>query len=325
MKAVVLSKYGSPDVLQILEIDTPIPKDNEVKVKIIAASLNASDFEISRGFFITRLAGGIRKPRNTRLGCDFAGRVESVGNGVTQFKPGDEVYADLMYHKPGYGALAEYVCVSEKSLRMKPQSMTFEEAATIGQAGVLALQGIRGETPPQPGQKVLINGAGGGTGTFAIQIAKYYGAEVTAVDLPHKFDMMLSLGADHVIDYTQEDFTRNKNNYDLILDVIARKSAFAYKRALKPGGSYRMVGGSSWKIFSVLILGFLISRFSSKKIGLMMGMPNKKEDMEFLTELYEAKKVMPIIDKKYSLDEAAEALKYLEDGHAIGKLIISME
>lgn len=326
MKAIVLDKYGSPhDVFQLKEVDTPVPKENEVKIKIKSASLNATDFEIARGNFFARITSGIRKPSNMRMGCDFAGQVESVGEDVTQFKPGDAVYADLMYQKPSYGALAEYVCVPEIRLRMKPESMTFDEAATIGQAGVLALQGIRGKTPPQPGQKVLINGAGGGVGTFAIQIAKYYGTEVTAVDTAQKFDMMRSLGADHVIDYTQEDFTKNKKQYDLILDQIARKSVFAYRRALKPNGKYRMVGGSTRRIFGALIMGSITSLFSSKKVGIMMGRPNDKDDMEFLTELFEAKKVIPIIDKKFPLKEVPEAVKYLEDGLAIGKLIISME
>ncbi|MHA2031682.1 MAG: NAD(P)-dependent alcohol dehydrogenase [Candidatus Kariarchaeaceae archaeon] len=325
MKAIVLNRYGSPDVLELKEVDTPIPKENEVKVKIISASLNATDFEIVRGNFFVRITSGLRKPSNMRLGCDFAGQVESVGENVTQFKEGDAVYADLMYQKPSYGAFAEYVCVPEKRLRMKPATMTFDEAATIGQAGVLALQGIRGKTPPNPGQHVLINGAGGGVGTFAIQIAKFYDTEVTAVDAPQKFDMMRSLGADHVIDYTQEDFTKNKKQYDLILDAIARKSVYAYRRALNPNGNYRMVGGTTRRIFGALFFGSLTSRFSSKKVGIMMGRPNNKEDMEFLTELFEAKKVKPIIDKKYSLQEVTEALKYLENGYAIGKVVISME
>ncbi|MHA2030633.1 MAG: NAD(P)-dependent alcohol dehydrogenase [Candidatus Kariarchaeaceae archaeon] len=325
MKAISFPKYGSPNNIRLKEMDTPIPNDDEVRVKIVAASLNATDFEIVRGNFFVRLSGGFRKPSIKILGCDFAGQVESVGKNVTQFKLGDEVYADLMYQAKPYGALAEYVCIPEKSLRMKPISLTFEEAATIPQAGVLALQGIRGKTPPHPGQEVLINGAGGGVGTFAIQIAKYYGAEVTAVDNASKSDMMRSIGADHIIDYTKEDFTKTKKQYDLILDVVAKRSVFAYRRALKPRGIYRMVGGTTGKIFQILILGSLISRFSSKKVGIMMGKPNMKEDMEFLTELYETKNVVPIIDKTYSLNEVAEALLYLENGHAQGKLVITME
>ncbi|MCE7734823.1 MAG: NAD(P)-dependent alcohol dehydrogenase [Candidatus Heimdallarchaeota archaeon] len=325
MKAIVLVKYGSPVELEFKEVETPNPQDDEVKVKIVSASVNATDFEIMRGNFFVRISRGLRNPRNITLGCDFAGRVESVGKNVTQFKSGDEVHADLMYQKPSYGAFAEYVCIPEKRLRMKPATMTFDEASTIPQAGVLALQGIKGKTPPTPGQEVLINGAGGGVGTFAIQIAKYYGAEVTAVDNAIKFEMMQSLGADHVIDYTQEDFTKNNKQYDLILDVIARKSVNAYRRSLNPNGSYRMVGGTTRRIFGTLIFGSLLSLISSKKIGLMMGRPNDKEDMEFLTELFEAKKVIPVIDKKYSLNGVPEAIKYLEDGHAIGKIIISME
>ncbi|MFV2013797.1 MAG: NAD(P)-dependent alcohol dehydrogenase [Candidatus Heimdallarchaeota archaeon] len=325
MKAIVLSVYGSPDMLQFKEVEEPIPEDNEIKVKIISASVNATDFEMVKGNFFVRITSGIRRPSNPRLGCDFAGRVESIGKNVTQFKHGDVVYADLMYQPRPYGAFAEYVCIPENSLRIKPESMTFEEAATIGQAGVLALQGIRGKNPPDPSQHVLINGAGGGVGTFAIQIAKYYGAEVTAVDTANKFDMMRSLGADHVMDYTKTDFTKNKKQYDLILDVIARKSVYAYRRALKPNGKYRMVGGTTRRIFGTLIFGSLTSLFSNKKVGIMMGRPNKKEDMEFLTELFEAKKVVPIIDKKYSLKEVPDAIRYLEDGQAIGKLVISME
>lgn len=325
MKAIVFSKYGSPESLRLEEVASPIPQDDEVKVKIISASVNATDFELVGGNFFARISSGIRRPRHSRLGCDFAGRVESVGKDVNQFKPGDAVYADLMYQPRSYGAFAEYVCIPEKSLRIKPVSMNFDEAATIGQAGVLALQGIRGKNPPSSGQHVLINGAGGGVGTFAIQIAKYYGAEVTVVDTVSKFEMMRSLGANHVIDYTKEDFTKNKIQYDLILDVIARKSANAYRRALKPNGSYRMVGGTTRRIFGTLILGSLISLFSSKKIGLMIGRPNNKEDMEFLTELFEAKKVVPIIDNKYSLNEVPDAIRYLQDGHAIGKIVISME
>ncbi|MHA2274946.1 MAG: NAD(P)-dependent alcohol dehydrogenase [Candidatus Kariarchaeaceae archaeon] len=325
MKAIGFPKYGSLNNIQLKEVNTPIPNDDEVRVKIVAASLNATDFEIVGGNFFVRLSGGFRKPSIKILGCDFAGRVESVGKNVTQFKLGDEVYADLMYQAKPYGALAEYVCIPEKSLRMKPISMTFEEAATIPQAGVLALQGIRGKSRPKPGQEVLINGAGGGVGTFAIQIAKYFGAEVTAVDNASKSDMMRSIGADHIIDYTKEDFTKTKKQYDLILDVIAKRSVFAYRRALKPGGSYRMVGGTTGKIFQILILGTLISRFSSKKVGVLMGKPNMKEDMEILTELYETKNVVPIIDKTYSLNEVAEALLYLENGHAQGKLVITME
>ncbi|MFX1513235.1 MAG: NAD(P)-dependent alcohol dehydrogenase [Promethearchaeota archaeon] len=325
MKAIICLKYGSPDVLQLKEIVSPIPNDNEVKVKIISASINASDLEIVRGNFIVRLSGGLRKPKHKILGCDFAGQVVSIGKNVKHFKEGDEVYADLMYQARPYGAFAEYVCIPEKSLQMKPPNMTFEEASTIQQAGVLTLQGTRGKTPLQPGQEVLINGGGGGVGTFAIQIAKYYGAEVTAVDNAGKLDMMRSLGADHVIDYTQEDFTKNKKQYDLILDVVGKRSVSAIRRVLKPTGIYRMVGGTTGRIFQILFLGSLISRFSSKKVGIFIGRPGKKEDMAFLEELFEAKKVVPFIDRTYSLNEVAKALQYLEDRYVQGKLVIKME
>jgi NADPH:quinone reductase-like Zn-dependent oxidoreductase len=325
MKAIVCPKYGPPDVLQLQEVDLPTPKDDEVRVKIVAASLNKTDIEIVRGWFFVRLSGGLRKPSVKILGCDFAGRVESIGKAVTQFQPGDEVYADLMYQTPSYGAFAEYVCIPEKRLRMKPANMSFEEAATIPQAGVLALQGIKGKTPPSPGQQVLINGAGGGVGTFAIQIAKYYGTEVTAVDTAAKFEMMRSIGADHVIDYTKEDFTKQGQHYDLILDVVAKKSVFSYRRTLRPRGQYRAVGGSTGRIFQLLFLGSIISRLSSKKIGLLLGNPNKKDDMDFLAKLFETKKVVPIIEKTYPLNEVAAALRHLEEGHVRGKLVIKME
>lgn len=325
MKAIVCPKYGPPDVLQLKEVDLPTPKADEVRVKILAASLNKTDIEIVRGWFFVRLSGGIRKPSVKILGCDFSGRVESIGKDVTQFKTGDEVYADLMYQTPSYGAFAEYVCIPEKRLRMKPANMSFKEAATIPQAAVLAIQGIKGKTPPKPGHKVLINGAAGGVGTFAIQIAKYYGTEVTAVDSAEKFDLMRSIGADYVIDYTKEDFSKQGKQYDLILDVIATKSVFAYRRALRFKGEYRAVGGSTGRIFQILVLGSLLSRFSSKKIGLLLGKPNNKEDMEFLAELFETKKVVPIIEKTYPLNEVADALRYLEEGHVRGKLVIEME
>jgi len=270
------------------------------------------------------MSTGLRNPSNPRLGCDFSGVVESTGNDVTLFKEGNEVYADLMYQKKAYGAFAEYVCVPEPRLRMKPTSMSFDEAATIPQAGVLAVQGIKGKPPPETGQQVLINGAGGGVGTFAIQLAKYFGAEVTAVDNGDKLGFMRDVGADHTIDYTKEDYSKGKSKYDLILDVIAKRSVRVYRRALKSGGKYRMVGGSLGQIAQVGF-GMLVSKFSSKKVGIMLGAPNKKEDMEFLSELYKAKKVVPVIDRRYSLEEVPQALEYLGTGYAKGKLVINMD
>ncbi len=322
MKVVVCPKYGSPDVVQLKEVEKPTPKDNEVLVKVVAASVNATDLEIVRGYFFVRLAGP-RKPSFRILGCDLAGLVEVVGRNVKQFQRGDEIYMDMS--ALGYGAFAEYVCVPEKSLRLKPASMTFEEAATIPQAAVLALQGIRGKRQIQPGQKVLVNGAGGGVGTFAVQIAKSFGAEVTGVDNTRKLDLMRSIGADHVIDYTQEDFTKKRQRYDLILDVVGYRSIFAFRRILRPKGIYAMVGGSTARIFQAMLLGPLISIIERKKIGIMLGRPNKREDMDFLKEQFEAGKVVPVIDRCYPLSEVAEALRYLEKRQTLGKLVITME
>ena len=322
MKAIVCTKYGPPEVLQLQEIEKPTPKDNEVLVKVHAASLNAADLEYLRGSLISRLTGPL-KPKHKILGSDIAGRVEAVGRNVKQFQPGDEIFGDLF--ECGFGAFAEYVCVPEKVLALKPASMTFEEAATYPHAAIVALQGLRGKRQIQPGQKVLINGAGGGMGTFAVQIAKSFGAEVTGVDSTRKLDMLRSIGADHVIDYTQEDYTKSGQRYDLILDVAAHRSIFESKRALSPKGIYVLVGGSRAAIFQAVFLGPLISRTGSKKMGINTWKPNKKEDLVFLGELFEADKVVPVIDRRYPLSEVAEALRYLEEGHALGKVVITVE
>ena len=316
MKAIVYTKYGPPDVLQLKEVEKPTPKDNEVLVKVHASSLNAADLDFLRGKMQFS-----RKPRYKILGSDIAGRIETVGRNVKQFQPGDEIFVDLS--RFGFGAFAEYVCVLENALRLKPSSMTFEEAATLPQAAILALQGLRDKRQVQPGQKVLINGAGGGVGTFAVQIAKLFGAEVTGVDSTEKLDMVRSIGADHVIDYTQEDFTKSGQSYDLILDVVVSRSISDYKRALSPKGILRMVGGSMGRVFKAALLGPLISR--SKKMTIVMWRPNKKEDMVFLTELLEAGKVVPVIDRRYPLSEVAEAFRYLEEGHHKGKIVINVE
>ncbi len=333
MKAIVCTKYGPPDVLQLKEVEKPVPKDNEALVKVHAASLNAADLETLRGVFVIRIAAPL-KPMYRILGTDIAGRVEAVGRNVKQFQPGDEIWGDLSEY--GWGAFAEYVCVPENALRLKPASMTFEEAAAYPQAAVLALQNLRcaGSSSPslilsdegqiQPGQKVLINGAGGGVGTFAVQLAKYFGAEVTGVDSTRKLDMLRSIGADQVIDYTQEDFTKSGQRYDLILDVVAYRSIFDYKRALSPKGIYVFVGGSTAAIFQALFLGPLISMTGSKKMGVVMGKPNKKEDLVFLKELFEAGKVVPVIDRCYPLSEVPEAFRYLGEGHTQGKVVITM-
>ncbi len=334
MKAIVCKKYGPPDVLKLKEVEKSVPKDDEVLVKVHAASLNAADFETLRGVFIVRMAAPL-KPMHKIPGSDIAGRVEAVGRDVNQFLAGDEVFGDLSVC--GYGAFAEYACVPESALALKPASMTFEEAATYPQAAVLALQNLRGvgsssfspmlldKGQIQPGQKVLINGAGGGVGTFAIQLAKYFGAEVTGVDSTRKLDLLRSIGADHVIDYTQEDYTKSGQHYDLILDVVANRSIFAYKRALGPKGIFVYVGGSTAAIFQALLLGPLISRNRTKTMGVVMGKPNKKEDLVFLEELFEVGKVVPVIDRRYPLSEVPEALRHLEEGHAIGKVVITFE
>ena len=321
MKAIVCTTYGPPDVLQLKEVEKPTPKEDEALVKVHAASVNAADLETLRGDFIVRMAAP-RKPMYRILGTDIAGRVEAVGRNVKQFQPGDEIWGDLS--ACGWGAFAEYVCVPDNELRLKPASMTFEEAAAYPQAAVLALQNLRDKRPIQPGQKVLINGAGGGVGTFAVQIAKYFGAEVTGVDSTTKLDMLRSIGADHVIDYTKEDFTKSGQCYDLIVDVVARRSIFAYRRALNPDGICVFVGGSTAAVFQALLLGPLISRTGSQKMGIVMWKPNNKEALAFLEELFEAGKVVPVIDRRYPLSEVPEALRYLDEEPHLGKIVITM-
>jgi NADPH:quinone reductase-like Zn-dependent oxidoreductase len=321
MKAVVYTKYGSPDVLQLNEVEKPTPKDNEVLVKVHAASANAADLDLLRGTFMVRL-GGLLKPQYKILGSDIAGRIEAVGGNVKQFQTGDEIFGDLTEF--GFGAFAEYVCVPEDALALKPASTNFEEAAAVPSAAGVALLNLRAKCQIKPGQKVLINGAGGGMGTFAVQIAKSFGAEVTGVDSTRKLDMVRSIGADQVIDYTQEDFTKSGRRYDLILDVAAHRSIFDYKRALNLKGIYIFVGGSMAATFQAVFLGPWISMTGSKKMGIVMAYP-KKEDLVSMTELLEAGTVVPVIDRRYPLSEVAEALRYLEEGHAQGKIVITVE
>jgi len=321
MNAIVCTEYGPPDVLQLKEIAEPTSKDNEALVRVHATSINAADLETLRGDFIVRMVAPLR-PRYKILGTDIAGRVEAVGRNAKQFQPGDEIWADLSEY--GWGAFAEYVCVPEDALRLKPVGMTFEEAAAYPQAAVLALQYLRGKRQIQPGQQVLINGAGGGVGTFAVQIAKYFGAEVTGVDSTAKLAILRSIGADHVIDYTKEDFTTSGQRYDLILDVVAHRSVFAYRRALNADGICVFVGGSTAAIFQALILGPLISRTGNKKMGIVMWKPNNKEDLAFLAELFEAGKVLPVIDRRYPLSEVPEALRYLKEEPHLGKIVITV-
>jgi NADPH:quinone reductase-like Zn-dependent oxidoreductase len=320
MKAIVYTKYGPPEVLQLKEVAKPTPKNDEVLIKVQAVSVNRSDWEGLKGKPLYARLGGLLRPRQQRLGSDIAGRVEMAGRNIRRFQPGDEVFGDIL---PRLGGFAEYVCARESALALKPASMTFEQAAAIPQAAVIALQGIRDKGQVQPGQRVLINGAGGGTGTFAVQLAKMYGAEVTGVDNTGKLDFMRSLGADHVIDYTQEDFTKSGKQYDLILDIVAHRSVFAYKRALRSNGSYFLAGGSVATMFQILLLGPWIRRTTGKKIRILAVRPNT-EDVDFVKELIEAGRVMPIIDKTYPLGEVPEAINYVGDGRAQGKVVITM-
>ena len=320
MKAIVNTHYGSPDVLQLKEVATPTPKDDEVLIKVHAVSVNRSDWEDLTGKPLYARIWGLFKPRFPILGSDIAGRVEVAGRNHRQFQPGDEVFGETFnYH----GGFAEYVCTSGEAWVLKPTSLTFEEAAAIPQAGVIALQGIREKGHVQPGQQVLINGAGGGAGSFAVQLAKLYGAEVTGVDNTGKLEFMRSLGADHVIDYTQEDFTKAGHQYDLILDVVAHRSVFAYRRALKPNGRYFMVGGSMATLFQILLLGPWVSRVTGKHIRVLAVQRNQK-DLLAITELCEAGKIVPFIDRRYPLGEVPEALRYLGEGHAKGKIVITV-
>ena len=321
MKAILYPQYGSPDVLQFKEVDKPTPKDNEILVKIYAASANPLDWHLMRASpFIARLGNGLRTPKNPRLGADFAGRVEAIGTNVTQFQPGDEVFG------ASTGAFAEYACVTENEAALKPANLSFEEAAAVPVATITALQGLRDKGQVHSGQKVLVNGASGGVGTFAVQIAKSFGAEVTGVCSTRNLDMVRSIGADHVIDYTREDFTRNGQHYDLIYDAVGNRSVAAYRRALNSGGICVVAGFSSLPhLFAHMILGPLRSKIGNKKVGLMGTAKIKQEDLVYLKELLEAGKVVPVIDRRYSLDEVPEAIRYLEKGHARGKVVIAVE
>src|SRR5712691_2797019 len=309
MKAIVYTKYGSPDVLQLKEVEKPAPNDGEILVKIHAASANPLDWHLMRASpFFVRLEGGLRKPKDPRLGADIAGRVEAVGNNVTQFQPGDEVFGAWT------GSFAEYASVPENRVALKPTKSSFEEAAAIPVAAITALQGLRDKGQIQSGQKVLVNGASGGVGTFAVQIAKSFGTEVTGVCSTRNLDMVRSIGADHVVDYTQEDFTKNEQQrYDLIYDAVGNRSVSDYKRALKPGGTCAVAGFSTWpRLIEHAALAPLRSKTGNKKVGLMgMAKPNQK-DLVILKELVETGKVKPVIDRRYPLSETADAIRYLE-------------
>ncbi|MBL0212123.1 MAG: NAD(P)-dependent alcohol dehydrogenase [Holophagaceae bacterium] len=321
MKAIVFTKYGSPDVLELKEIDKPVPKDDEVLIKIHAVSINDWDLGGLDGTsFVNRLIFGLLKPKKQILGSDIAGRVEAVGQQVRAFKPGDEVFGDLSGR---WGGFAEYVCAREKDLALKAPSMSFEQAAAVPQAAMLAVQGLLDKGRLAPGQKLLINGAGGGVGTFAIQIARQFGAEVTVVDAPGKLELLRSLGADHVIDYTRQDFTKNGQAYDLILDVKTSRSILDCARALSPQGTYVTVGGSMARLFQALLLGPWIALTTKKKIRLVALKQNK--DLAYMNELFEAGKVVPVIDGAYRLSEVTEAMRYFGKGHHKGKVVITVK
>lgn len=320
MKAIRYTQYGSPDVLQFMEVEKPTPADNQVLIKVHAASTNPLDWHFMRGApFLARLDAGLFKPKDQRLGADIAGRVEAVGSKVTQFKPGDDVFGS------GTGAFADYVCASENLLALKPANISFEEAAAVPIAAFTALQGLRDKGHIQSGQKVLINGASGGVGTFAVQIAKSFGAEVTGVCSTRNLDMVRSIGADHVIDYTREDFTDNGQDYDLIYCAVGNRSVADYKRALKPQGVCVIAGFTTLRrLFEHVILGRLRSQAGGKQVGLMgTAQPNQK-DLLVMKELLASGKVKSVIDKSYPLSETAEAIRYLEAGHARGKVVVTV-
>jgi NADPH:quinone reductase-like Zn-dependent oxidoreductase len=324
VRACVRYLYGSPDVLKLQDIDKPVVKDDGVLVRVRASSLNSGDLDYLYGRpLIARIGIGLRKPMHRGLGLDVAGEVEAVGKHVTQLRPGDEVFGDMTSH--GFGAFAEYVCAPARAFALKPATMTFEEAATVPQSAVIALQGLCQRRQIQPGDRVLINGAAGSVGPFAMQIAKHLGAEVTGVDSTSKLDMLSSTGADHVIDYTREDFTRTGQRYDLILDLVARRSIFECRRALRPNGVYVMVGGATGRLLQAAVVGPLISMRRRRKMGIMWWWkPFNHEDVAFLKELIEAGILAPVIDRRYPLSDVPEALRYLEGGSSRGKIVITV-
>lgn len=323
MKAIVYQEYGSPEMLALQDIPKPTPQGGQVLVKIHAVSVNAADLHLLRADPpLIRLSSGLFKPKNKILGSDIAGRVEAVGANVTQFKPGDEVFGDIS--GGGWGGFAEYVCADESALALKPTHLSFEQAAAIPMAAVTALQGFRHAGQVQPGQRVLIHGASGGVGTFAVQLAKSFGAEVTAVCSTSNVELMRSLGADHVINYTRQDFVAEGKQYDFILAVNGDRSISDYRRALTPKGVYVTTGGSMNQMTQAMLQGSWISMTGAQKMSSVgVAKPNQK-DLLFVRALAEAGKVVPVIDRCYPLSETAEAIRYLEQGHARGKVIISV-
>lgn len=323
MKAFVFTRYGRPDGLAIKDVPKPEPKADELLVRIRASSINSWDWEYLNGTpFINRLMFGLFRPKpgKQRLGADIAGTVEAAGCEVTRFQPGDEVFGDLWDNWGGY---AEYACTRETAVERKPANLSFEEAATVPQAGVLALQALRQAKQIEPGYTVLINGAGGGVGTFAVQLAKLCGAEVTGVDGTHKLDTVLAIGADQVIDYAQQDFTKTGKAYDLIVDCQGTRPMSDIKRALAPGGTYAMVGGEMRRVPQLLLLNAWHSLIGeSKKLCLVAEGPNK--GLADLKNLIESGKLVPVIDKTFQLEDVPDALRYFGEGKHKGKISISI-
>lgn len=317
MKALTYTRYGGPEVLELKNVPAPVPRDNEVLVKVCAVSLNDWDAAMLDGDFVNRMLNGLSRPKIQILGSDIAGIVHSVGKDVKTFVPGDHVYGDISGR---WGGFAEFVCAEANSLALKPAAMTFEDAAAIPQAGVLTTQGLFDKGKIREGQKVLINGAGGGVGTFAVQIARRYGVEITGVDNASKLDLMRSLGYDLVIDYRKEDFTRNGKQYDLILDTKTNRSMFAIAKALRPNGTYVTVGGDISRLLQALLLSPFISLFLRKKISIVALKPNK--DLALLSSLYEEGALRPVIDGPYSLEDAVRVFQLFRDGLHKGKVVI---
>lgn len=324
MKAFIRDRYGPPDVLELNDLPLPSPAAGEVLVRLRAASLNQADLDYLYGRpMLTRMGTGFRRPRNRGLGLDAAGEVEAVGPAVTAFRPGDEVFGDLTEF--GYGAFGEFACASEKAWALKPSNMTFEEAATVPQSGILALQNLRGQRRIKPGDRVLVNGASGNVGPFAVQIAKAFGAHVTGVSRTSKLDLVREVGADEVIDYTVEDYTRGARRFDWILDIAGNHSLLECRRALKPRGVYVLIGGPTRRIFGAMLLGPLISLVGDQRMGIQWGWkPFQQQDVAMLRDLIEAGNIRPIIDRRYPLAQVPDALHYLESGEARGKIVITM-
>jgi len=322
MKAIIYRNYGSPDVLRLEEIEKPVPQDNEVLIEVRAASINPLDFHLMKGTpRVARIMTGLLKPKVTRPGVDVAGVVEAVGSNVTQFHAGDEVLGSCK------GAFAEYVCASEGALVLKPANLTFEQAAAVPVVAFTSLQGLRDKGRIQPGHKVLINGAAGGVGTFAVQIAKSFGAHVTGVCSTRNVEMVRSIGADYVIDYTQEDYTQSGQRYDLIFDTVGNHSLSDNRRVLGSKGALVMAGGPTDSLLGILLpplRALVMSRFVSQTLVPFLAR-RRKEDLIIMQELLEAGKVTPVIDRTYPLSEVSEAVRYLEEGHARGKVVITLE